>query len=83
MGWENKYKPKQTVYIQVCTHGDTEKGSQPGLCLKSREKAFFGRYQALDVGERGEQFSDTGKNRKNLLALAILIFFFSCYVNTH
>lgn len=84
VSWENKYKPKPTVHIQRCTQGAAEeKRSQSGLCLKSEEKAFFGRYQASSVGEGGEYFADRGKNRKNLLALAILIFFFSCSVHTH
>lgn len=57
MGWENKYKPKQTAHIQLCTHGDAgEQGSQSGLCLKSKEKAFFGRYHTLGVGERRGTF---------------------------
>lgn len=37
-------------------------------------------HQALREGR--EHFSDRGKNRKNLLVLAMLAFFFSC-VNTH
>lgn len=59
------------AHNEVCVGGAGRKLSLAGTMPRS-------------LGKRGERFSDGGKNRKNLLVLAILLFFLcsSCCPNT-
>lgn len=85
MGWENKYKPKQTAQRWMCAPGDVGSVAHNEACVGGAgRKLSLAGTAPQSLGKGGERFSDGGKNRKNLLVLAILVFFLrsSCCTNT-
>lgn len=81
----NTNQNKQHIYKSAPMGMLGRRAHNQGCVYRARRKLSLAgtRHQALGKGE--DYFSDGGKNRKNLLVLAILVFFFfsSCYVNTH
>lgn len=85
MGWENKYKPKQTAQRWMCAPGDMGSMAHNEACVGGAGgKLSLAGTAPRSLGKGGERFSGGGKNRKNLLVLAILVFFLcsSCSMNT-
>ena len=79
----NTNQNKQHIY-KSAPMGTMRRRAHNQACVwRAKRKLSLAGTRHRVWGKGGEYFSDRGKNRKNLLALAILIFFFSCYVNTH
>lgn len=76
---------KQHIY-KFAPRGTLGRRAHNQACVwRAKRKLSLAGTTHRALGKGGDYFSDRGKNRKNLLVLAILIFFIfsSCYVNTH
>lgn len=73
---------KQHIY-KFALVGPPERRAHNQACVwRAKRKLSLAGTTHWALGKGGEHFSDRGKNRKNLLVLAILVFF-SSGVNTH